>query len=61
VSDSLVLVKFVEGGAGLAMIIALIRSAIRDSIPVTPHMSANLENSIVALMSSGEGAGPGAP
>jgi hypothetical protein len=29
--------------------IVLIRSAIRDSMPVTPHMSASLANSIVAV------------
>jgi hypothetical protein len=52
VFESLVLGNFLEGAAGLVLIIVLIRSAIRDSMLVTPHMSASLANLIVAVTAS---------
>jgi len=40
------------GGGELAIITSLICPAIRDSMPVTPHISANLTNSIIVVMIS---------
>ena len=39
-----------SSGAGFARIIALIRSAIRDSMPVTRYVSANLANSTAVVI-----------